>query len=243
MAKSRNQQNQVTSQQLAEAYAELELSPGATLDQVKAAYRQLARALHPDRNPGLLGSHMARVNRSYQILARHLAAQRETAVRAEVVQTSPHHRSAGRADMQPSVRPAAFFSPLSPVLEASPAAAFGDECTVAPALAGCRLKGVVSADGSLVYQVEVSGNPASMRLPLRCRRTCQVCGGSGVVTRGARRSHCSACGGRGVIVSAEGMEVSLPKTWRAGQRLAVPCEGGPQPVWVELSSPSDRGEV
>lgn len=58
---------------LREDYAALDLHPGATLDEVKAAYRRLARALHPDLHPGAAGMLMARINRAYESLSRQLA--------------------------------------------------------------------------------------------------------------------------------------------------------------------------
>jgi DnaJ-class molecular chaperone len=57
------------------AYQELDLIPGASLDEVKEAYRRLARALHPDLHPGALGSLMSRVNQAYDKLVRHLEGQ------------------------------------------------------------------------------------------------------------------------------------------------------------------------
>jgi DnaJ-class molecular chaperone len=57
------------------AYQELDLTPGASLDEVKLAYRRLARALHPDLNPGAMGSLMKRVNHAYDKLLRHLDGQ------------------------------------------------------------------------------------------------------------------------------------------------------------------------
>lgn len=58
-----------------DAYQELDLTPGASLDEVKLAYRRLARALHPDLNPGAVGSLMKRVNQAYDKLLRHLDGQ------------------------------------------------------------------------------------------------------------------------------------------------------------------------
>lgn len=57
------------------AYQELDLTPGASLDEVKLAYRRLARALHPDLNPGAMGALMGRVNQAYEKLLRHLEGQ------------------------------------------------------------------------------------------------------------------------------------------------------------------------
>lgn len=57
------------------AYQELDLTPGASLNEVKDAYRRLARALHPDLHPGARGALMSRVNRAYERLVRHLEGQ------------------------------------------------------------------------------------------------------------------------------------------------------------------------
>ena len=57
------------------AYQELDLTPGASLDEVKDAYRRLARALHPDLHPGAMGALMSRVNQAYERLVRHLESR------------------------------------------------------------------------------------------------------------------------------------------------------------------------
>ena len=60
---------------LAAAYAALELADGAPTDEVKRAYRRLARALHPDAHPGAspaelreLEDHFAAVTAAYRRL-------------------------------------------------------------------------------------------------------------------------------------------------------------------------------
>lgn len=59
-------------QSLAKDYANLELSPGATPDQVKKAYKTMLRIYHPDKHAGdpekqrIATEITSRVNRSYQ---------------------------------------------------------------------------------------------------------------------------------------------------------------------------------
>lgn len=62
-------------QDIRDAYHALDVMPGADLDEVKAAYRRQARALHPDLNPGRPDRDMAQVNRAYQRLCDFLASQ------------------------------------------------------------------------------------------------------------------------------------------------------------------------
>ena len=64
-----------SAQEIQDAYAELDLKPGASLEEVKASYHRLARALHPDLHPGTLGCLMTRVNQAYRVLLLHFAAQ------------------------------------------------------------------------------------------------------------------------------------------------------------------------
>jgi hypothetical protein len=63
---------------LAEAYALLALGQAATGDDVKAAYRRLARTLHPDSHPGIaeperrdLTDRFTAVHAAYRLLLRH----------------------------------------------------------------------------------------------------------------------------------------------------------------------------
>ncbi len=54
---------------LDQCYQLLGIDRGASLDQLKAAYRSLARKLHPDLNPGVdAHQHFIALNQAYQIL-------------------------------------------------------------------------------------------------------------------------------------------------------------------------------
>lgn len=57
-----------------DAFAQLELTPGANLSQIKRAYHRLAREYHPDLHHGSLGEAMSRINRAYRTLAEHIAS-------------------------------------------------------------------------------------------------------------------------------------------------------------------------
>lgn len=50
-------------------YAILEVSPTATMDQIKRSYRRLARLHHPDLNAQALDIHIKRLNEAYRVLS------------------------------------------------------------------------------------------------------------------------------------------------------------------------------
>ena len=230
MGKSKANRQGPSAEELKEAYAELDLQPGAGLSEVKAAYRRLARALHPDRHPGALGVLMTRVNRAYHLILDHLQAQ---APQAGTGQGTRTRRTAAPAPPRRE-RPAAESSPVprdvNPPLGEQPLP-----------LAGARLRGVLRAGGDVVYQVEVSGRPESMVLPLRRERPCSLCRGGGVVTRQGRAAHCPACGGRGRVTSSERVHLSMPDSWQSGQRMVVPGPGSCGRVFVELHDSFSNG--
>ena len=55
---------------LTECYRVLELTPQATLEEVKSAYRQLVKRYHPDRNPGdrQAADRFIQINQAYETL-------------------------------------------------------------------------------------------------------------------------------------------------------------------------------
>jgi curved DNA-binding protein CbpA len=56
---------QVTLDAGASPYAALELAEGASLEEVKRAYRRLARELHPDLHPGLSPEELDELERRF----------------------------------------------------------------------------------------------------------------------------------------------------------------------------------
>ncbi|MDY0226634.1 MAG: DnaJ domain-containing protein [Desulfomicrobium apsheronum] len=62
---------------LSECYSLLEVSPGATLDEIKASYRKLAFKYHPDLNPGdaRAAQSFSRLNEAYVLLKKNLETE------------------------------------------------------------------------------------------------------------------------------------------------------------------------
>lgn len=64
---------------LSECYSLLELSPGASLDEIKVSYRKLAFKYHPDLNPGdaKAAARFTRLNEAYVLLKKHRETSRD----------------------------------------------------------------------------------------------------------------------------------------------------------------------
>lgn len=54
---------------LPDYYSILEVPASATLEQIKHAYRRLAREHHPDVNKEVVDTHIKRVNEAYEVLS------------------------------------------------------------------------------------------------------------------------------------------------------------------------------
>lgn len=242
-------------QDIREAYQALDLMPGATWAEVKAAYRRLARALHPDLNPGRQGADMARVNRAYQRLSAFLAAGTQAAdgyqpyhfetwaprqgqrpYHYEAFRSPRPHAARPEAELRRPVSPAARPSCLAPVTPLASPRTPAPAATPAPARPAdsWRLVGLRRQGQDLVYQVEVSGHPLSLLLPVRERRQCPHCAGRGHLPGNRGQVPCPHCAGRGQLTSSRLLAVDLPASWRPGQLLPLPGQETASAILVEL---------
>ncbi len=75
---------------LTECYRVLELTPQATLEEIKSAYRQLVKRYHPDRNPGdrQAADRFIQINQAYETLLEGLENGAQPANRHESVSAS-----------------------------------------------------------------------------------------------------------------------------------------------------------
>lgn len=233
---------------ISNAYGELGLGPAAGLEEVRSAYRRLAKQCHPDLNSGQ-GEAMSRLNRAYQILKKHLETQSqarpyrfaefhpgpgEFSHAAQANHAKPHHAQA-EADDQSSGPFETAFSARARTEQA---------VTVAPAKErvkgpGWRLVGLEERDGRLVYLIEIDGSPSHLSLPVRRLKPCGQCRGQGQVAGHGGWRLCPTCGGRGEIALPALIEVEMPPDWRHGQVIGAMLQD--QEVLVELRRAGGKG--
>ena len=103
-----------------QAYRMLGLAPGATVDEVKTAYRDLAQVWHPDRFPNnnrlreKAGQNLQRINEAYALLRdRALAVAAPAAVATAPIVTPPD--GLRRAPRTPQVRHSLFTGSMNAV--------------------------------------------------------------------------------------------------------------------------------
>jgi hypothetical protein len=197
---------------------------------VKQAYRALARALHPDRNPEAQ-TLMARINDAYNTLNEYFKTQKKTAgwftPLARWGRGISLYLSAWLGPERERNMPAAAM--------AMPAAMSEDESWI--------LLRVEQEGEKLVYAVEIKGNPIALALPLRRRRPCPFCQGTGKIWDQGIGSNCERCEGKGVIVKSSSLAVALPANWRSGQRLPVDSKYLSVPLEVELHRPPAKSKT
>ncbi|MCB2186660.1 MAG: DnaJ domain-containing protein [Deltaproteobacteria bacterium] len=219
--------------EIRDSYRDLDLEPGAGLDEVRLSYRRLAKALHPDRHPGSVGSLMARINRAYERLLAfwegHPGARRSAA---------PERRQAQEQDREPAA-PAGGLASRQGDPAGTPAPSPGVRGLAQLAVLGGRLMGITPQAGGLLYRVLVNPGARRLSLPVKEGRPCPRCGGSGHLGRHT----CPACAGRGRILAARQVELPLPAAWRPGQVEALAGRPGGVPVWVELWPLTQGGEA
>lgn len=249
-------------QEIIDSYSELDLRPGATEAQAKAAYHRLAKALHPDLHPGSLGVMMGRVNKAYQRVMKHLASQHQASAlnyrhfdleefigsdfinRKHHVDDSPSpaqesdYETCSEAETQFKHTLARPFITLR--RSTSPQARPTEE--VPRPMDQWRLMELGKDENGLVYRVLVQGRPRSMDLPVRNHRRCSLCSGTGRYSGGGQATRCPSCGGRGSITSSSTVHVNLPPQWGHGERIPLNLAGGRRAV-VELITISPGGEA
>jgi molecular chaperone DnaJ len=183
-------------------YDVLGVSPGAGAEEIKRAYRQLARRYHPDISGDDRGTAFLEVSRAYEVLR---DPERRRSYDAGLM-------SRGRADWLAD-EVAIDFPSVASVLDRMRDSFF----------AGTR--GVsLSAEVVLTPQEAFWGTLVPFDVPLR--RTCPCCGGRGE----AWNEWCAACGGVGEVSAVHEMRLRVPAGVREGTRFrfSVAPSGAPQ---------------
>ena len=190
-------------------YDVLGVAPDAGADEIKRAYRQLARRYHPDISGDDRGAAFLEVSRAYEVLA------------------NPHRRRTYDAALRPGTpridwladEIAIDFPSVSSVLDGMRHSFFGD-------LPHARL----AAEVELTPQEAFWGALVPVRIPLRA--TCSKCGGRGE----AWEEWCAACRGSGEVVAHYPLRLRVPPGVRSGSRFRFSVmPPGTAPTMVEVS--------
>ena len=178
-------------------YDVLGVSPGAGAEEIKRAYRQLARRYHPDISGDDRGAAFLEVSRAYEVLRDPDAA---AIVRREPAAPGPATVTAARSGSADEV--AIDFPSVSSVLDRMRHSFFGGASGVG-----------LSAEIVLSPQEAFWGATVPLDVPLR--RTCPRCGGRGEMWQ----EWCAACGGGGEVPSTHEMRLRVPAGVREGARF------------------------
>lgn len=175
-------------------YDVLGVAPDARADEIKRAYRQLARRYHPDISGEERGTAFIDVSRAYEVLGdperRRLYDARRNAL-------PPAGRSEWLAD-----EVAIDFPSVSSVLDRMQHAFFGDLPLISR-----------SAEILLSAREAFYGTNVPLDVPLR--RTCPRCGGRGEIWG----EWCLVCTGGGEVTVAHELRVRIPPGVRDGARF------------------------
>lgn len=224
----------------ANCYRMLGLDSAAPLDEVRRAYRRLARMLHPDRHQGDQ-ERFKEITAAYNVLT-----GRQPAARSEAPRPAP------RAQAEEPVNHEAAWAAWrrraadARVAEAEPEAAPADPPPAAPPPAAEpvarveepqrggwfeRLRDRVRRAGG-VAAVDPLGQDVTLRLPLDLAAVLHGCTDHIAITRAAACPRCRKggeaqclCGGTGRVKVREKVRVVVPPGARPGTRLRLAGKG------------------
>jgi DnaJ-class molecular chaperone len=214
--------------QFRDYYETLGVSRGSSDDQIKQAYRKLARKFHPDVNPGDKSAEerFKEINEAYEVLS-------DPEKRKKYDSLGPDW-NAGADFATPSGAGSVHvdFGSVDDLLGAS--SRFGGFSDFFQTLfGGATRRGsgfVFSGRGSdIESQIDLTleeahrGTSRSLSIPLE--ESCSECGGTGE----HEKKPCAKCGSSGVQTRLEQFTVKIPRGVQDGAVIRVPGRGGAGP--------------
>ena len=207
-------------------YEALGVARTATHDEIKKAYRRLARRYHPDVNPGKKDAEkrFREVQEAYAVLSDETKRQQYdrfgTVDEQEIAARHARSRRAGHGrTVDFDLRNLGGFTDLGDI--------FGDLFQGMGGRRRAAAAAPLEAAAEIDFADAIRG--ASVVVPVRREVPCAQCGGTGA--DGARA--CPRCHGAGVLVHTDRLRVRLPAGIADGDRVrASTREGGEREVSV-----------
>jgi molecular chaperone DnaJ len=230
-------------------YILLGVERGASPNDIKRAYKRLARKFHPDINPGdrLAATQFRQISEAYETLSDPDRRRRYDSVGVPV-QTAAESATFGFEGFDFSVRVSGAEAPtfgdlFADVLQQGSAAAErgadlhhtmaltfeqalrgGQHTVTATRLEHCRTckgTGRLNAAETKCQTCSGTGILKSARGHMVFSKPCTRCAGTGRLTQ----SPCPACGGRQVEMRTESLTINVPAGLADGARIRVPGKG------------------
>ncbi|MBU6442417.1 MAG: molecular chaperone DnaJ [Alphaproteobacteria bacterium] len=194
-------------------YETLGCQKGATVDEIKASYRKLAKELHPDRNPGDATSEhkFKEVNEAYDVLKDEQKRAAYDRYGHAAFENGGRGQAGGFGD---------FASSFSDIFDDL----FGE-------FTGGRRARRQNRGADLRYNLEISledafrGYRAEINVPTAV--ACEACGGTGA-SAGSQPEQCPTCSGAGKVRAQQGfftIERTCPACRGQGRIIRNPCKG------------------
>jgi molecular chaperone DnaJ len=197
-------------------YEVLGIKPGANEDELKSAYRKMAKAYHPDFNPGdaTAEARFKELSEAYEVLK------------------DPQKRAAydrfGHAAFEGSSGRGPGGGGFGPDFGANMANIFDD--LFGEFMGGRqRTRGGRERGADLRYNLEITlaeayaGKKAQIRVPTSV--ACETCSGTGAKA-GTKAKGCATCGGQGKVRATQGfftIERTCPACQGRGETIDDPC--------------------
>ena len=179
-------------------YDVLGVSPGAGADEIKRAYRQLARRYHPDISGDDRGAVFLEVSRAYDVLS---DPTRRRSYDSDLRLHQGAGDNHGRAEWLTD-EVAIDFPSVASVLDRMRHSFFGETP-------------VVGLNAEIVLSPQEAFWGATVPLDVPLRRTCTGCGGRGE----SWQDRCTHCGGGGEVASTHELKLRVPAGVREGARF------------------------
>lgn len=202
-------------------YALLGVAKGATVEDLKKAYRKKAMEFHPDRNPGnkVAEENFKKVSRAYEVLADEEKRKLyDTHGEAAFEQGGPGGAGGQRGGFR-GADPSDIFNQMF----GGGGSPFGD------IFGGGGNQGQEAGGEDLRFDIKISLEEAasgvSRKINYRKHNACDKCSGSGAEA-GSRKSRCATCGGQGHVVRSNGlfaMRQVCPNCGGEGEKIDKPC--------------------